>query len=322
MKKEMLLTTGLLMGMALPVNGTVYAEENTGPIPSETTITESNSTKTNVDNTEEATKTEEKPVLTPLPIPKPMETTVINDGKLYKGRTLLPLRAISEGLGLDVKWNQKKKQVTITDGYIYVVMTQDSNKIQIDDRTVTIDVPVKIFKGKTYVPIAAAVPNNNNAHVSWNNHTKVATITLGNKEVIVSTGKNKVENKLPEVNELTHTRISTLLKKATDISIISFINQKQDYFRPYFTQKFMSLVVSQEGLPHDKDGKIATAFMYVSDYTKEEFNVEGKKTIVVTQVIPNWNGTKVNMQKRVRIVKDNGVWKVDYVEYPRTEQNL
>ncbi|MFC7684956.1 copper amine oxidase N-terminal domain-containing protein [Ureibacillus sp. GCM10028918] len=193
-----------MIGLTLPVNG-VYAEEPLAETPTEqkevviedtTTIpaTTESGTETQTGTTEEAPKTEEKPVeVIPLPEAKPMEVTVINDGKLYKGRTLLPLRAISEGLGLDVKWNQKKKQVTLTDGFVEVVMTQDSNKIQINDwPTRTIDVPVKNFNGKIYVPIAAAFPINDNEQVEWNNKTKVATITLGNYQVIVGTGKYKV----------------------------------------------------------------------------------------------------------------------------------
>lgn len=44
------------------------------------------------------------------------------------GRTLIPVRAIMNGLGAEVKWDEAAKTVTVTKGDVTVVITLGSNK--------------------------------------------------------------------------------------------------------------------------------------------------------------------------------------------------
>ncbi|MFC7686317.1 copper amine oxidase N-terminal domain-containing protein [Ureibacillus sp. GCM10028918] len=163
MKKRMILLSALLIGLALPANrGSAETTEAT-------TNTQTNSET--ITTTTQST----------------LKTLVVNDGIVVSGRTLVPLRAISEGLGLDVKWNQKLKQVTIIDGNNIFIFTANSKKVNMNGRTMTIDVPVKIYNGTTYVPLVVAAPQD--AKLTWDNKTKIATVTYEGIQVIVNTGR-------------------------------------------------------------------------------------------------------------------------------------
>ncbi|RHW39335.1 copper amine oxidase N-terminal domain-containing protein [Lysinibacillus yapensis] len=324
MKKGILLVPTLLIGLTLPVNG-VYAEEPIAETPTEQTeaviedttpipATTESSTETNTGTIEEAPKTEEKPVeVTPLPEAKPMQVTAINDGKLYKGRTLVPLRAISEGLGLEVKWDQREKQVTVSDRiFEEVVMTQDSNKIQRFNYPVrTLDVPVKNFNGKIYVPIAAAILGN--AEVHWNNKTKVATIILGGRQVIVGTGKTKVsvdDNNPIVVNKggLSDARAKNIIGRANDMANLLSISQKQTHFRPYFTQSYIRDIIRQ-----NKNSEYAKLFKNVKEY-EVIHNKNNPNVMYIEQKVNNVGEDKQDhVERRIVLKKDGYTWIVSNI---------
>lgn len=84
---------------------------------------------------------------------------VVSDVNPYieNGRTLVPLRFVSNSLGQDVKWNGKDRTVTVSIGDVRMVYTIDSTAVRVTaaDRTATIhsDVPARIKDGRTFVPI-------------------------------------------------------------------------------------------------------------------------------------------------------------------------
>jgi hypothetical protein len=70
-----------------------------------------------------------------------------------KGRTLVPLRFISESLGAQVDWNGKTKQATIKLGGSTLVVTIGSKAAYVDKELTTLDVPALMVGGRTFVPI-------------------------------------------------------------------------------------------------------------------------------------------------------------------------
>ncbi|KNY27470.1 stalk domain-containing protein [Pseudobacteroides cellulosolvens] len=113
------------------------------------------------------------------------EIKVFVDGKelsldvapsIISGRTLVPLRAIFESLGAEVKWNPKTKTVTGIKNDITVELTISKKDVFINGRVTSIDVPALIINGRTLVP-ARFVAESLGTDVEWNSKDKVVDIT-------------------------------------------------------------------------------------------------------------------------------------------------
>lgn len=84
-------------------------------------------------------------------------TIYINGKQLYcdsspiviEGRTLVPVRAIFEALGQEVKWNDSDQSITCGDIWLQI----NNNKAIFWDKIITLDVAPKIISNKTYVPL-------------------------------------------------------------------------------------------------------------------------------------------------------------------------
>ena len=111
--------------------------------------------------------------------------TILVNGKEVKtdspafikdGRTMVPVRFISEALGLKVGWDQKNRTVTVDEGAKAMKLTIGSKKIvRADGKETAIDVPAMIKGGRTMVPIRA-IGELSGAKVDWN---------AANREVII-----------------------------------------------------------------------------------------------------------------------------------------
>ncbi len=69
------------------------------------------------------------------------------------GRTLVPFRAVAEGLGADVSWDGKAQKVTVKKGERVIELTIGSNAVYVDGKTLELDVPAKIVNGRTVIPL-------------------------------------------------------------------------------------------------------------------------------------------------------------------------
>jgi len=94
-------------------------------------------------------------------------------------RTLVPVRAIFEAMGIAVDWNASTRTVTATRGNTTIKMVIDSNIINktVDGvvSSVEIDVPAKIIGDRTMVP-ARAPMENFGASVNWDAKTRTVII--------------------------------------------------------------------------------------------------------------------------------------------------
>jgi len=125
---------------------------------------------------------------------------VVSKNKSYKfdtppvikgGRTLIPVRAITEGLGAEVKWNAETKEVTITKGDITIVITIDNNVVLVNGVEVAIDAKAELLTSRTYVPlrfIAEAL----GLKVTWDEETEI--IEIDEDEEDESLDENEDEN--------------------------------------------------------------------------------------------------------------------------------
>ncbi len=91
----------------------------------------------------------------------PVENVIIGKGKakfdtppvIKEGRTLIPVRAISEAMGADVAWNAEEKTVTITKDAKIIIFNLTENKVYVDEAEIIIDVPAEVMNNRTMVPL-------------------------------------------------------------------------------------------------------------------------------------------------------------------------
>ena len=88
---------------------------------------------------------------------------------IESGRTLVPIRAISEPLGAKVEWNEKDRKVTIRLGGNTIEMWIGNPQGKINSKPYKIPdgVPPKIVKNRTFVPVRF-VAEGLGAVVNWN----------------------------------------------------------------------------------------------------------------------------------------------------------
>lgn len=73
--------------------------------------------------------------------------------KMTGGRVLVPLRAVLQGMGVDVKFDPALSLITASQGSTIVKLTLGSRDASVNDRLVTLDVPAQTVNGRTYVPL-------------------------------------------------------------------------------------------------------------------------------------------------------------------------
>ncbi len=147
---------------------------------------------------------------------------VIVDGKqldaeciIVDGRTLAPVRAISEAMGATVKWDNSSKMITIEKTY------WDTNSASTEPKVLTahmwvgknegningmfavkMDVPAQIISGSTMIPVKA-LGDMLQADVNWNQENKTVTVssTLASSPTEAKTDALKLENDLRSTTE-------------------------------------------------------------------------------------------------------------------------
>lgn len=99
--------------------------------------------------------------------------TIVND------RTLVPVRAIFESMGITVDWNPVTRTVSANRGNTAISMVIDTNVINktVDGTisTVEIDVPAMIIGNRTMVP-ARAIAESFGASVNWDGKTRTVIV--------------------------------------------------------------------------------------------------------------------------------------------------
>lgn len=72
---------------------------------------------------------------------------------LEKGRIYVPLRFISEQLGADVTWDQKKKEITIQKNETFIQWTAHNRQVKVNGKTTLYDAPLMLKDGVTCIPL-------------------------------------------------------------------------------------------------------------------------------------------------------------------------
>ena len=113
-----------------------------------------------------------------------LTTNITYDGKkigsdvppyVKDGRTLAPIRAILEALGMTVSWDGATQTATAVKGNITISVSINSNIAYVNGQQKTLDVPAEITNGRTFVPVrffGEALGMN----VDWDGYTKTVII--------------------------------------------------------------------------------------------------------------------------------------------------
>ena len=113
-----------------------------------------------------------------------LTTNITYDGKkidsdvppyVKDGRTLAPIRAILEALGMTVSWDGATQTATAVKGNITISVSINSNMAYVNGEQKMLDVPAEITNGRTFVPVrffGEALGMN----VDWDGYTKTVII--------------------------------------------------------------------------------------------------------------------------------------------------
>lgn len=114
------------------------------------------------------------------PLPFPVSPTVMS------GTTMVPFRAISEALGIQVEWNQAAKKITATKsdaaGSKVVILTVGSTNAAVNGAAVKLAVAPQNIGGTTMIPLNF-FGQQFGAGVAWDQATKTVSITSPQKDL-------------------------------------------------------------------------------------------------------------------------------------------
>ncbi len=96
--------------------------------------------------------------------------------EIKDGRTMVPIRAVSEALGADVGWDAAARQVTLARAGVTIVMTVGSETAYVNGEAVEMDVAPYIKDGRTLIP-ARYVVEFFGQKVDWDGETYTVSIT-------------------------------------------------------------------------------------------------------------------------------------------------
>lgn len=95
---------------------------------------------------------------------------------IVDGRVLVPVRYLADSLGVQTKWDEATKEITVTNGDKNVVLTVNSNIMNVNGISQQMEVSPVVREGRTYMP-ARYVAEALGGKVDWNQNTQSINVT-------------------------------------------------------------------------------------------------------------------------------------------------
>ncbi len=151
---------------------------------------------------------------------------------LKDGRTMVPLRFISEQIGAQVEWLQSEEKITISLNGNRIILRIGKSEAIINGKSVFMDVPAMTSNGRTLIPIRF-VSENLKLKVAFNNKTKQITLTSGdsNEQQIAPPTTQPLNDNERMVRDIVSSN-----KKYTGVSTQGSISSKYNITFTDFTQ--------------------------------------------------------------------------------------
>jgi hypothetical protein len=96
--------------------------------------------------------------------------------QVVNGRTLVPVRVISEALGMNVDWNNGSQTVMINKDQTHIQLMINNSRALVNDKMVTLDQPPIVIDGRTLVPLRF-ISENLGINVGWEPLSQTVLIT-------------------------------------------------------------------------------------------------------------------------------------------------
>ena len=119
---------------------------------------------------------------------------------IENGRTLVPVRAIFEALGMDVTWKNDTQTVTATDSENTITIKIGDYVLTTDGKDYALDVPAKVISNRTMVPLRA-ISESLGLSVDWFRYSSVTFINSGIKNLFYSDGKLEYKGQVNNAGE-------------------------------------------------------------------------------------------------------------------------
>lgn len=127
-------------------------------------------------------------------------SVVINEERLVSDvdpvvvneRTMLPMRAVLEGIGAKVEWDNETQTAIAVKGETEAKLREGSEYATVNGEEIWLDAPVVSISGRMFVPVRF-VAETFGMEVSWDNESRIVTIEDKNYEMVKS-GRVNVGN--------------------------------------------------------------------------------------------------------------------------------
>lgn len=123
------------------------------------------------------------------------------------GRTLIPIRGVSQSFGAKIDWNAETKTVTITKDGKEIILTLGSNVALVNGEEVTIDVALGAMEGRTVVPLRF-IGEIFGANVQWNSTDQTVVIDT-EEEAVEEPAQENTTDQTQDTNATQETSDST-----------------------------------------------------------------------------------------------------------------
>lgn len=100
---------------------------------------------------------------------------------IHDGRTVVPLRFITEALGAELEWNGAERSITLTRGEDTIVLVIDRSEAVVNGKKIMMDVPAIIHNNKTMVPVRF-ISENFNQKITFDDKTRTILIVGAGNE--------------------------------------------------------------------------------------------------------------------------------------------
>lgn len=104
------------------------------------------------------------------------EKTAASAPYIKEGRTMLPIRAVAESLGLTVQWNQATKTASFTDANKVAAVTIGASVIYVNGTPMPLTVPAELTNDTTFVELRS-LATAFGVQIDWDAAAKVATVS-------------------------------------------------------------------------------------------------------------------------------------------------
>lgn len=116
---------------------------------------------------------------------------------IQDGRTLVPLRAIFEAMGMTVSWDQATQRITATNDTVTIKLTVGNNVATVgNDKSGYIysylDVAPQVINGSTLVPVRY-IGESTGYDISWNSTTSTVVMTSNSDRIFTSGDNTKIK---------------------------------------------------------------------------------------------------------------------------------